>query len=200
MTIRILGAIFILSSLSKAINVAAFATETRLYLDAYFWDGMHSWDVPLSVTICAIELTVGLLSLHARYARIGNAAMTAILTFFVWLTAVNAFWPTPFGSIESCGCFGELIHFTPLASFVKSAVLWAMSLVALVGQCRAREPWNLGALLHDRFTLLALIAGLALPTFSLLALEQMGHEVYLAAFLMLCGAEAFGAWKMARVM
>ena len=55
-----------------------------------------------------------------------------MLTFFVWLTGVNLFFPTMFGSVESCGCFGELIHFTPVGSFVKSVVLWVFALVLFV--------------------------------------------------------------------
>lgn len=35
------------------------------------------------------------------------------------------------GSIESCGCFGELIHFTPLTSFIKSVVLLMMAILYL---------------------------------------------------------------------
>lgn len=51
---------------------------------------------------------------------------------FVWLTGVNLFFPTIFGSVESCGCFGELVHFTPVGSFVKSMVLWMLALVLFV--------------------------------------------------------------------
>ena len=35
------------------------------------------------------------------------------------------------GSIESCGCFGELVHFSPLGAFIKSLVLFVVSLVNL---------------------------------------------------------------------
>ena len=52
-----------------------------------------------------------------------------MLLFFVYLTGVNLFFPTIIGSIETCGCFGELVHFTPVSSFVKSVVLLVMAAV-----------------------------------------------------------------------
>ena len=54
-------------------------------------------------------------------------AFLAMLIFFVYLTGTNLFLPTMMGSIETCGCFGELVHFTPVSSFVKSAVLAVMA-------------------------------------------------------------------------
>ena len=34
----VLLSVFLLSSVLKAVNINSFALETRLYLDAYFWD------------------------------------------------------------------------------------------------------------------------------------------------------------------
>ena len=58
-------------------------------------------------------------------------AFVAILSFFVFLTGVNLFFPTVIGSIEACGCFGELIHFTPLSSFIKSVILLVIAIANL---------------------------------------------------------------------
>ena len=61
----------------------------------------------------------------------GAFAFVAMLSLFVYLTGVNLFFPTVIGSIESCGCFGELIHFTPLSSFIKSVILLLIAIANL---------------------------------------------------------------------
>lgn len=188
------GTILVLSGASKAFNVAAFADEARLYADAYIADGLHHLAMPAAVALCAVEVWLGLLSISRRYATFAMWPMLALLSFFVWLTAVNAFWPSPFGPIESCGCFGELIHFTPLASFIKSAVLWLVTLAAVIMQPRV----SANALKPNRYAICALVASLVLPIFSLVALERLGHGVYLAAFLALCGTGAFLVWRRAK--
>lgn len=45
---------------------------------------------------------------------------------------MNYFNTSIFGQIESCGCFGELIRFTPLGALIKSAVLWIIALLCVI--------------------------------------------------------------------
>ena len=179
--------------MAKIFNDTVLNDEARLYADAYIADGLHHLAMPAAVALCAVEIWLGLLSISRRYATFALWPMLALLSFFVWLTAVNAFWPSPFGPIESCGCFGELIHFTPLASFIKSAVLWLVALAAVVIQPKITAD----AFKPNRYAIFAMVSGIVLPLFSLLALDRMGHGVYLAAFLGICGASGFLSWKKA---
>ncbi len=68
-----------------------------------------------------------LLALFKRFEKCTAASFFALLMFFVYLTGMNLFFPAMMVSIESCGCFGELVHFTSEESFVKSIVLWVMT-------------------------------------------------------------------------
>lgn len=104
---RILGTIFILSGVAKAFNVYSFAYEVRLYADAYLWEGLAYWATPIAVLVCTAEIFFGLLALRQDYSKVCSVVFFVLLTFFTWLTAVNYFTPSLFGSIESCGCFGE---------------------------------------------------------------------------------------------
>ncbi|MBR3093353.1 MAG: DUF1573 domain-containing protein [Bacteroidaceae bacterium] len=45
---------------------------------------------------------------------------------------MNLFFPPIDGQIESCGCFGEIIKFTPLTSFAKSVILLSISVIHLL--------------------------------------------------------------------
>jgi len=126
--IRLLGCIFLLSGISKAINIPAFAYEVRMYSDAYLMDGIGLWSQSIAIAVCAVEILVGLLAFRTRFMKASSLAMLIMLTFFVWLTGINYFFPSIMGSIESCGCFGELIHFTPLGAFLKSAILFLFAI------------------------------------------------------------------------
>ena len=83
----ILSCVFILSGVSKAINVPAFAYEVRMYSDAYLMDGIGYWSQPIAVLVCAMEILVGLLALRTRYMKICCIVMLLMLSFFVWLTS-----------------------------------------------------------------------------------------------------------------
>ena len=126
-----LGSVFILSAVTKAEGLPVFADEMRLYLDIYFGGWLRDSSLFLAGMVCLVELLIGIACLVPALRRQANVAAFLALTFFVWLTGDNYFNPSPLGRIESCGCFGELIHFTPLASFIKSLVLWVIALVIM---------------------------------------------------------------------
>lgn len=128
----VLGIVFLASSLLKIISIRTFAMEAGEYIDLYMPQWLHGWDMPCAIGVCASELLVGMLAFRKGMLRWMSILSLVLLTFFVWLTGVNLFFPTMFGSVESCGCFGELVHFTPVGSFVKSMVLWVLALVLFV--------------------------------------------------------------------
>lgn len=128
----VLGVTFVVSCLLKVISIRTFAMEVGEYMDLYMPKWLHGWNMPCAIGVCASELLVGMLAFRKRMLRCMSILSLVLLTFFVWLTGVNLFFPTMFGSVESCGCFGELVHFTPVGSFVKSIVLWVLALVLFV--------------------------------------------------------------------
>lgn len=128
----VLGIVFLASSLLKIVSIRTFAMEVGEYIDLYMPQWLHGWNMPCAIGVCASELLVGMLAFWKRMLRWMSILSLVMLTFFVWLTGVNLFFPTMFGSVESCGCFGELVHFTPVGSFVKSMVLWVLALVLFV--------------------------------------------------------------------
>mgnify|MGYP004446393587 CR=1 FL=1 len=181
-----LGVCFMLSGVLKAVNVYSFAHEIRLYIEAYMDTYFMRWTMVIAVAVCAIEMLAALLALRREYARAAAAGYFLMLTFFVCLTGLNLFFPSVMGSIESCGCFGELIHLTPAASFVKSAVLWVTAL-ALVAACyRRKEPWNITRLLRDRYLYVCAAVSIVLPLYSLWFFNEMSHKAYIAGFVLLC--------------
>ena len=187
-----LGVCFILSGVMKAVNVYSFAQEIRLYIEAYMDSYFVQWTVEIAVAICAIETITGLLALRKKYAPIVSIVFLSMMSFFVWLTGINLFYPSLMGSIESCGCFGELIHFSPLASFVKSVVLWGMAVMNyelrftnyLLSFFNSRKPWR--DILRDGTLYVTLVTGALPPVYSYLFFENMEHGYYLAGYIAMC--------------
>ena len=187
-----LGVCFILSGVMKAVNVYSFAQEIRLYIEAYMDSYFVQWTVEIAVVICAIETITGLLALRKKYAPIVSIVFLGMMSFFVWLTGINLFYPSLMGSIESCGCFGELIHFSPLASFVKSVVLWGMAVMNyelrftnyLLSFFNSRKPWR--NILRDGTLYVTLVTGALAPVYSYLFFENMEHGYYLVGYISLC--------------
>lgn len=187
-----LGVCFMLSGVMKAVNVYSFAQEIRLYIEAYMDSFCVQWSVEIAVVICVIETVTGLLALRKKYELIVAIIFLGMMSFFVWLTGINLFCPSLMGSIESCGCFGELIHFSPLTSFVKSIVLWGMAIMNcelrftnyLLSFFNSIRPWR--DILNDGKMYVALMTGTLPPLYSYLCFEDMEHGWYLAGYIALC--------------
>lgn len=129
----LLGIVFIQSAITKAFSLKTFGGEVMLYLEIYFNGWLSNYSIHVAGLVCLAELTTGIFYLLPKFSRYANLAGLAALSFFVYLTGDNYFNPSVAGRIESCGCFGELIHFTPLQSFIKSYVLWVIALICMVG-------------------------------------------------------------------
>lgn len=126
-----LAACFLLSGLLKIFSLRAFEQEVQLYGDAYIGEWVRDISLEIALLVCVAEIIAGLIAILRIFPILSAFAFVAMLSFFVYLTGVNLFFPTVIGSIESCGCFGELIHFTPLSSFIKSVILLLIAIANL---------------------------------------------------------------------
>ena len=113
-------------------SIRAFEQEVQLYGDAYIADWVHDYSLWIAIMVCIYEISLAILALFGKFARLASVLFCISLMFFTYLTGVNLFFPGLLGSIESCGCFGELIHFSPLASFVKSLLLLGVSVLGIM--------------------------------------------------------------------
>ena len=124
----ILGVLFIASAFLKFHALRAFQGEVRLFLEVYFPAFFWGHERLLAVSTCVLELIMGICATIGIGRKRLSIAYVIMLSFFVWLTGINLFFPSLMGSIESCGCFGELIHFTPGAAFFKSIIFDVMAI------------------------------------------------------------------------
>lgn len=140
--IILLGCTFIVSGFSKIINVDAFASEIAQYAEYYLSNEIIRWRTYAAICVCILEIIMGILAVFRRskiIITITSIFFFAAMCFFLYLTGMNYFNPPIEGSIESCGCFGELIHFTAQTSFYKSLFLWVVSAINLLIRLRFNE-------------------------------------------------------------
>lgn len=184
----LMGALFLSSSLMKAVNVYSFAQTINSFCGLLGLDGFYGYGVLLAILICTIECLLPLLSMsNNRYKGIVVWCYPVILGYFTYITFIN--YTDLYGGIESCGCFGEIIHLSPAASFYKNIVLLVLSLLLLVShlmdQYKASKPL-LPSISIDGYLFVGLLASSVPPLFSFLCLNKMSHAIYLSLFIIFC--------------
>lgn len=152
-----------------------------------------------AIAVCSCELLIALLLLHPKHTVGASWMAFSMLAFFVYLTGVNLFMPTLFSSIESCGCFGELIHFSPMASFIKSMMLWGISGWLLILNTKSGESAGIKMTICDIYLFLSMLISILPSTYSLL-LKRTDDGLYLAGYIMMCMAiVAFAIFRIKEV-
>ena len=128
----LLAAVLLLSGVSKLFYIQGFSEEMSQYSELYVSQSLVSWSKVIAVAVCCAEILLGLLLPMSKISLYTTLAAFALMTLFLYLTGTNYLFPTAFGSVESCGCFGELVHFSAKGSFVKSVALWAVALITVI--------------------------------------------------------------------
>jgi len=121
----LLGLGFIFSSLTKLIGICSFARTLEEFFPLLGMDCLQGFGLLMAVLICLGEFCLGLLALHPRMTRIMAWVFPIVMGIFTWITWQNM---TALYQVESCGCFGEVIHLTPAESFWKNVILLALSI------------------------------------------------------------------------
>lgn len=139
---ELLGLVFILSAVAKL----AGADNFELYIFSLGWFSLGASFI-IARLVIATELFLGvwlMLNTHPKAALKLAVAMLAGFSTFLVVMIVK-------GSRDNCHCFGDLVDFTPVQSFVKNAVLLAVALLSL-----RIKPFNI-----PRGNLIAIAAAVA---------------------------------------
>lgn len=115
----ILGAVFVVSGLSKSIDVSGFVFKMQEYLDVW------SLDVPLPlITVAAIilsgaEFVIGMMLMLGAYRRASVWLLLLMMAVMLPLTAY--IWAA--NPVSDCGCFGDFVKLPNGATFWKNVVI-----------------------------------------------------------------------------
>ena len=134
----LLGITFILSSIFKWIGLRTFAITVEDFCAFLGFDVLYGHGMALAIVICSAELMMGIAAFVPRLRDFVAWVYLIVIEFFTYITYLNMV--SLFGQIESCGCFGEVIHLTPSESFYKNVVLLILAIIACVSSvCKQRR-------------------------------------------------------------
>lgn len=132
-TVRILlSFLLIISSILKLVSITNFVHTVRLFTETYILSLDNSMLHLLSYCICCYEMVLGIIGLTSRLKFFSLALMSITFLGFTLITGINLFYPTSLGPIKDCNCFGDFIYLSPTGTFVKSVVLFVISLLPVV--------------------------------------------------------------------
>lgn len=180
----VLGMIFIISGLLKSINVYSFSQTINSFCGLWGLNIQPNYSIIMAIIVCTIEFLLPFLSISPKYRGFVIWCYPMVLGFFTYITYIN--YTDLYGGIESCGCFGEIIHLSPGAAFYKNIVLFALSLLLLILYLKKHiRVWKPISKI-DNYIFIATFASVVPPLFSYVFMNRMSHESYLLIYLILC--------------
>lgn len=138
----LLGAVFIISGVTKMVDPIGFATKISAYLAAW---NLEETFAPGLILIggCALstfEFLVGVLlatgSLRRSSAWGALLLMCAMLPLTAYIALANP--------VDDCGCFGDFLIISNTATFLKNLIIFALALFLVRYNRRAKPliaPW-----------------------------------------------------------
>lgn len=146
--LRILvGLLFIMSGLVKANDPLGLAYKMQEFFEVWntglaasafgaknvlisFFHYLHNQALALSVVMITLEIVAGVALLIAWQKRAVLWLLLVLIVFFTFLTG----YAYASGKFKDCGCFGDCLPITPLASFLKDVALLLAILVLFFNQ------------------------------------------------------------------
>lgn len=158
--LRILvGGVFIISGLAKAIDIWGFVFKIEEYLSVWHMMQPRSLVLMGAILLSGYEFVFGLLMLLGCYKRVAVWALTAtmavMLPLSLYLAVANP--------VTDCGCFGDFWVISNTLTFVKNLIITA-ALIALLwlnprlhqGLFQPAIQWIVGAIISLYIVIVAL--------------------------------------------
>ena len=114
-----IGAVFVVSGWSKAVDPAGFIIKVGEYLGAWGWTVPHEAIVVGCMALSAVEFTVGVMVACGCLKRVAVWLASALMVFMLPLTLYIAVA----NPVADCGCFGDLWKISNWATFWKNVII-----------------------------------------------------------------------------
>ena len=176
-----IACLFILSGVMKGVNLQAVAQTVRDYCGLF---GMTPHPLMISAAafgVCVLEIWIGYLALDCRIYRRFWPVYILVISGFSFLTYVNL--TSPLGNLESCGCFGEIIHVNATQTFVKNILMLSMTamLSAMILKSPKTDENEIPASPFRVFLICAIAAILPIA-FSAIFISRIKADTYLTLY------------------
>ena len=118
------GILFVLSGFLKAIDPIGSALKIKEYLGAFHLGFMDFISIPSAILLSTAEFIVGVAILKGLRINLFSKIALGFISFFTLLTFIIFI----FNPVSDCGCFGDAIHLSNKATFLKNLVLLGAAL------------------------------------------------------------------------
>ena len=115
----IVGILFILSGFLKGIDPIGNALKIKEYLGAFHLDFLDFLSIPGAIILSSAEFLVGVAILKGLRIKLFSKIALWFISFFTLLTLIILI----FNPVSDCGCFGEALHLSNQATFIKNLIL-----------------------------------------------------------------------------
>ena len=126
--LKFIGIVFVVSSIFKWIGLRSFSVTINEFCGLLGYDLFYGHGMILAVVICTMELLLGLMAFIPRINKYVVWVYLLVMCYFTYITYINVV--SLYGQIESCGCFGEVVHLTPQETLAKNVVLLCLAITA----------------------------------------------------------------------
>jgi uncharacterized membrane protein YphA (DoxX/SURF4 family) len=126
----LVGLLFIFSGLIKLNDPLGFSYKLEEYFEVFHIVFINPLSVFISITLCALEVILGLFLLAGFYAKKVAWGLLLLIVFFTFLT----FYSAAFDVVKTCGCFGDAIPLTPWQSFTKDLILLVLIVYVFINK------------------------------------------------------------------
>lgn len=158
-----IGALFIFSGVSKGIDPWGSLYKIEQYLAVWGLSFPHAVVLTLGCALSLLEFLTGFLLLLGCYRRtvawLVMMIMAVMLPLTLYIVVANP--------VSDCGCFGDALHVSNLATFIKNLVITVMGVYLI------RNNYRIGGL----FTIYTQWLVVLMAAVYLLAVEFIGYNV-----------------------
>jgi len=119
------GIVFVFSGFVKGVDPLGTAYRFEDYFVAYHWEFLMPLALFFSISLCALEFTIGFMLLLNLRMKLASWLLLLIMIFFTGLTLYDAIY----SPVPDCGCFGDAIKLTNWQTFYKNLVLIVLAFI-----------------------------------------------------------------------
>lgn len=124
------GIVFIFSGFMKAADPVGTALKIDEYLAAFHLSFFDFLSLPVAVVLSGAEFVIGISLLKGINIKRVAPLSLVLISFFTLLTLYAAI----FNPVKECGCFGEALRLSNVASLCKNIVLLLFVVMAFINR------------------------------------------------------------------
>lgn len=134
----IIGLLFIFSGLIKANDPLGLSYKMQEFFSVWHLSALNDTTLTLSVVMNIFEVLAGVAVILGWRMKLFSWLLLLLILFFSFLTGYAAYS----GKIKTCGCFGDCLPLTPIASFSKDIFLLILILLLFFYRKKIQSGWK----------------------------------------------------------